>query len=63
VAENGSHEALVFNAVPPDGILQAELMVRLKRFSILFYISIKKLNIFNPHFTPELFEAQSRDNS
>ena len=30
VAENGSHEAVVYSAVPPDGgILQAQLMVRL----------------------------------
>jgi phenylalanyl-tRNA synthetase alpha chain len=27
VAENGSHEALIFNAIPDGGILQAELMV------------------------------------
>ena len=27
VAQDGSHEALVYNAVPPEGILQADLMV------------------------------------
>jgi hypothetical protein len=28
VAENGSHEAVVYNAVPPHGILQSDLIVR-----------------------------------
>jgi phenylalanyl-tRNA synthetase alpha chain len=27
VAENGSHEAVVYNAVPPQGILQSDLTV------------------------------------
>ena len=27
VADNGSHEALVYNAIPPEGLLQADLMV------------------------------------
>ena len=27
VAENGSHEALVYNAIPAEGITQSELMV------------------------------------
>lgn len=27
VAANGSHEARVFNVVPPEGIAQAEIMV------------------------------------
>ena len=29
VSANGSHEALVYNAIPADGILQAELMVNI----------------------------------
>jgi phenylalanyl-tRNA synthetase alpha chain len=27
VAENGSHEAVVYNAVPPQGILHSDLTV------------------------------------
>ena len=27
VAERGSHEALVYHVIPPDGIAQAEIMV------------------------------------
>ena len=32
VVDDGSHEALVFNAVPADGVLQAELMVSIAVF-------------------------------
>ncbi len=35
IVENGSHEALIYNAVPAEGISQNELMViiLMKRFS------------------------------
>ena len=34
VAESGSHEAVVYNAVPPQGILQSHLTVC--KFSLLY---------------------------
>lgn len=36
VIEKGSHEALVFNAVPPEGILQAELMKQVPNAKVGF---------------------------
>lgn len=39
VAANGSHEARVYNAVPPEGILQAQIMVSLMNTNM--YITLK----------------------
>jgi hypothetical protein len=55
VAANGSHEARVFNAVPSEGIAQADIMVcttcvtQCKLSFILSYISVNKY-YRNEHF-------------
>lgn len=45
VAENGSHEAFVFNAVPVEGIAQADLMK--VRFLIVYFNFNKKNRNFD----------------
>jgi phenylalanyl-tRNA synthetase alpha chain len=40
VAENGSHEAVVYNAVPSEGILQSDLIVCQYSFHIQLQITV-----------------------
>jgi phenylalanyl-tRNA synthetase alpha chain len=40
VAENGSHEAVVYNAVPSEGILQSDLIVCQCSFCIQLQIMV-----------------------
>lgn len=40
IVENGSHEIVVFNAIPKEGILQSALMVNLIKYKKLMKIKI-----------------------
>ena len=51
VAERGSHEALVYHVIPPDGIAQAEIMVGFCHYR-LFFFALKMKN-FNYGYTLE----------
>ena len=41
VAERGSHEALVYHVIPPDGIAQAEIMVGFCHYRFYFFLLSK----------------------
>ena len=46
IVESGSHEALVYNAIPEGGIAQAEIMVSTKFSSPLLILQFLMLNLF-----------------
>jgi len=46
IVESGSHEALVYNAIPEGGIAQAEIMVSTKFSSPLLIFTISHAKFF-----------------
>ncbi len=46
IAEHGSHEARVFNAIPDEGLPQNQLMVRDERIAYSLYYRRKHVFVF-----------------